>query len=529
MKPVQTFTVAPALPASLSPLRELAGNVWWAWNHQAIELFRRLDADLWERTGHNPVLLLGTIDQQRLRDAAADAGFVAHLERVVAEFTGYLGNASTWFDRTHGATASPLVAYFSAEFGLTECLSIYAGGLGLLAGDHLKSASDLGVPLVGVGLLYQEGYFWQELNDAGWQQEIYPSNDFYNLPLTLQHRPDGRPLTVEVAFPGRAVTAQVWLVRVGRVSLYLLDTNIASNLPADREITSQLYGGDLEMRLKQEILLGIGGYRALEALGLRPRIFHMNEGHSAFLVLERMRRLMQERELPFSAARELATAGLIFTTHTPVPAGHDYFPEQLVNTYLGEYPARFGLTPDQTWDLGRVHPESNEPFGMTTIALRLAAHSNGVSRLHGAVSRQMWQLLWPPVPVAEVPITYVTNGVHLRSWISREMDDLYRRYIGPDWWEAPTDSAYWQRGLTRVPAEELWRTHELRRERLISFARSAAAAPGRAARSKPRRHRLRRRGARPGHAHHRLLAPVRDLQTRHAAAAGRRPASATGE
>jgi starch phosphorylase len=479
MKPTHTFTVAPSLPPVLEPLHDLSTNLWWAWNHQAIELFRRLDADMWESTGHNPVRLLGTIQQQRLADAAQDAGFVAHMERVMAEFQAYRASDSTWFQRTYGQPDQardgrrPLVAYFSAEFGLTECLSIFAGGLGLLAGDHLKSASDLGVPLVGVGLLYQEGYFRQELNDAGWQQEKYTNNDFYTLPVVLERRPDGAPMTIEVSFPGRIVTAQVWRVQVGRVPLYLLDTALPSNTPADRGITQQLYGGDNEMRLQQELMLGVGGYRALAALGVRPSVFHLNEGHAGFVVLERIRAIMTEHHAPFNVAREIATASLIFTTHTPVAAGHDYFPTDMLNRYLADYPHTFGLSPEGICDLGRIHPGSGEAFGMTTLALRLAAHSNGVSRLHGKVSREMWRVLWPPVPVDEVPITHVTNGVHLRSWISREMDSLYQRYIGPDWWEMPATNSAWQRGLTRVPAEELWRTHELRRDRLVAFARAS--------------------------------------------------------
>jgi starch phosphorylase len=471
MKPVHTFSVAPSLPAELAPLHELASNLWWAWNHAAMDLFRRLDADAWDATGHNPVALLGRVDQRRLREAAADAGFVAHLERVLGEFRTYVAAESTWFSRRYPGGHRPITAYFSAEFGLTECLSIFAGGLGLLAGDHLKSASDLGLPLVAVGLLYQEGYFRQQLNDAGWQQELYVNNDFHTLPLTLEQSTPGTPFSVAVALPGRTLRAQVWRAQVGRVPLYLLDTDLPENSAEDRAITAQLYGGDLEMRLKQEILLGIGGYRALRAVGVRPTVYHMNEGHSAFLVFERIRDLMQDRGLSFSAAREVATAGLLFTTHTPVPAGHDYFPVDMLDRYLAEYPPSFDLSREQTWDLGRLRPGSGETFGMTILALRLAAYSNGVSRLHGEVSRQMWQGLWPPLPVDEVPISHVTNGVHLRSWISREVDGLYQRYIGPDWHEAPADSRVWREGLERVPAEELWRTHELRRQRLITFAR----------------------------------------------------------
>ncbi|MFQ5855554.1 MAG: alpha-glucan family phosphorylase [Anaerolineae bacterium] len=504
MKPIRTFTVIPSLPAPLGRMRELAYNLRWAWNHDTIELFRRLDSDLWEATGHNPVLMLGTIDQAQLEAAAADEGFLAHLERVSRDFDAYtsarpvlssveglstgLAGESTWFRRAHGATEGPLVAYFSAEFGLTECLSIFAGGLGVLAGDHLKSASDLGLPLVGVGLLYQQGYFRQYLNEAGWQQEAYEDNDFHNLPLTLERQLDGTPLTVEVPYPGRQVIAQVWRAQVGRVPLYLLDTNIPANRPGDRDITDQLYGGDLEMRIQQEIMLGIGGYRALEALGVEPTVYHMNEGHSAFLALERVRRIMDTHSLSFAEAREAASAGLVFTTHTPVPAGQDYFPPNMMDRYFGDYTRSpsgrasgrgLGLSRREFLALGRRNPaDDGEPFCMTILALRLAAHSNGVSRLHGQVSRRMWQGLWRGVPEDEIPIEHVSNGVHFRSWISHEMDQLYDRYLGPRWREEPADRwhgqetghSVWQRA-EHIPAGELWRTHERRRERLVAFVR----------------------------------------------------------
>ena len=472
MKPIRTFTVSPKMPPALQPLRDLAYNLRWAWNHDAIALFRRLDRDLWEAADHNPVRLLGDVDQAQLEAAAADEGFLAHLARVYRDFTSYMAGESTWFSRVHGMARAPLVAYFSAEFGVTDCLSIFAGGLGLLAGGHLKSASDLGIPLVGVGLLYQQGYFRQYLNESGWQQEAYEDNDFYNLPLRLERRPDGSALAVEVPCPGRHVVAQVWGAQVGRVPLYLLDTNVSGNLrPEDRDITDQLYGGDLEMRIKQELVLGVGGYRALEALGLEPSVYHMNEGHSAFLALERVRRLMERHGLSFAEAREAASAGLVFTTHTPVEAGHDYFPPELVDRYLGEYARSLGLSRRDFLALGRRNPaDDGEPLCTTILALRLAAHSNGVSRLHGQVTRRMWQSIWPEVPEDEIPIGHVTNGVHFRSWISDEMDQLYDRYLGPRWEEEPADETVWQ-GIERVPAEELWRTHERRRERLVAFAR----------------------------------------------------------
>ena len=471
MKPAHIFNVVPSLPAPLEGLRRLAYNLRWTWDHDSIELFRRLDSDLWESTGHNPVCLLGALDQAQLEAAARDETFLAQLERTVHDLDTYLASKPTWYQRTYGKLEGLQVAYFSAEFGLTECLSVFAGGLGILAGDHLKSASNLGIPLVAVGLLYQEGYFSQYLNATGWQQESYADNDFQNLPMTLQERPDGGPLTVEVHYAGRPVVAQIWRVDVGRVSLYLLDTNVPENGPEDRDITDQLYGGDREMRLKQEILLGIGGCRALEALKLQPSVYHMNEGHSAFLSLELTRRLMEENKLDFREARELASAGLIFTGHTPVPAGHDYFSPWLIERYLGEYAKRLGLTIAEFLGLGRQNPANDaEEFCMTALALRLASFRNGVSELHGAVSREMWKGLWPGVPVDEIPIGHVTNGVHFRSWISNEMNQLYDRYLGSHWREKQADPDVWLR-VNSIPQEEFWRTHERRRERLVVFAR----------------------------------------------------------
>ncbi len=471
MRPSHTFRVIPLLPARLERLRDLACNLWWAWNHEAIDLFRRLDRDLWESTGHNPVLMLGTIRQERLEQVAEDDGFMAHLERVWREFDRYMQSKGTWYHKVHGRQDGLLIAYFSAEFGLTESLSIYAGGLGILAGDHLKSASDLGLPLVGVGLLYQQGYFRQYLNPDGWQQELYPDNDFYNLPVTLERQLSGAPLLVEVEYPGRTVKAQVWRVQVGRVPLYLLDTNIECNQPADRDITDQLYGGDDDMRIRQEVLLGIGGVRMLRALGLQPTVCHMNEGHSAFLALERIRLLMEEQGLSFAEAAEAATAGHVFTTHTPVPAGIDWFHPDLVDYYFSRYYPRLGLSRHEFLGLGRMNPEDpNGYFCMTILAMRLANRINGVSRLHARVSREMWQEVWPQVPADEVPILSITNGIHPRSWISHDMADLYDRYLGPRWVERPADQAVWQQ-VMRIPDEELWRTHERRRERLVAFVR----------------------------------------------------------
>lgn len=466
MKPIATFQVKPSLPEPLQPLLQIAYNLRWCWDHAAIDLFRRFDRELWEKAGRNPVRLLGIIDQSLLESAAKDESLLTHLNGVSERLEHYLSAKGAWYRREHTDADDLLVAYFSAEFGVTECLPIFAGGLGVLAGDHLKAASDLGLPLVGVGLLYQEGYFRQYLNAAGWQQEATEENDFHTLPI--RRIPD---VKISVMLPDGEVTAQVWRADVGRLHLYLLDTNIAGNKPQHREITSQLYGGDLDMRIRQEILLGIGGVRALEALGLKPTVFHMNEGHSAFLGLERVARLMETEKLSYEEARLLASSSIVFTTHTPVPAGHDYFPPSLMDRYFSEFWRRLGISRTEFLGLGRKNPaDDNEEFCMTVLALRLAAYSNGVSRLHASVSRRMWNDIWKGLPESEVPIGYVTNGVHFRSWVSLEMNQLYDRYLGPKWREEPADAKLWQR-MDSIPAAELWRTHERRRERLVAFAR----------------------------------------------------------
>ena len=471
MRPLYTFTVQPSLPPELERLRQLASNLRWAWDHDLISLFRRMDEDLWEATEHNPLMMLGQLRQKRFEELAADDSFLSQLQGAGQRFDRYLENAN-WYERHYQVDGSePNIAYFSFEFGITESLQIYTGGLGILAGDHLKSASDLGVPLVGVGILYQQGYFQQYLNADGWQQESYPENDFYNLPISLEKDESDQPVLVKVRYPGRDVHAQIWHADVGRVRLYLLDTNIEINSREDQDITDQLYGGDLDMRLRQEIMLGVGGVRALKALGLKPKLYHMNEGHSAFLALERMRMLMQEEQLTFDQARELTKAGSIFTTHTPVPAGIDYFPSDLIGRYFGEYYRELRLDHDGFMALGRQNPhDPYEPFCMAILAFRLAAYSNGVSKLHGKVSRTVWQGVWPNVPIAEVPIGHVTNGTHQPSFISRDMAPLYDRYLGPRWRNTPGDASLWGR-VDRIPRAELWNTHERRRERLVAFVR----------------------------------------------------------
>jgi starch phosphorylase len=471
MRPLYTFTVKPSIPPELEPLRQLAGNLMWSWDPETITLFRRIDADLWEETQHNPVMMLGRIKQERFEELASDDSILSQVERALQRMNDYMGRA-TWYEKQYQRPCNvPLIAYFSMEFGLTESFRIYGGGLGVLSGEHLKSASDLGVPLVGVGLLYQKGYFQQYLNVDGWQQESYPENDFYNQPLILERDGSGAPVLVKVAYPGREVAAQIWRANVGRVSLYLLDTNIPVNSREDQDITDYLYGGDLDMRLKQEIMLGIGGVRALNMLNVEPRVFHMNEGHSAFLSLERIRILIKEHSLSFEQARELVRTGSVFTTHTPVPAGIDRFPSDLIGRYFGSYYGDLGLDHERFMALGRQNPhDPYEPFCMAILALRMAAYANGVSKLHGAVSRKMWQGVWPGIPAEEIPIGSITNGIHQPSWTSRDMANLYERYLGPRWRETPADAELWSR-VDRMPGAELWNTHQRRRERMVAFVR----------------------------------------------------------
>ncbi len=469
---VQTrvFKVVPRIPERLSALKKIAYNLWWTWNPDAVDLFRWIDGRIWEETQHNPVLLLGRAEQSRLEELASDNVYLSNLDDVAGRLEDYLGRP-TWFDksieRRPGKLDKLLVAFFSMEFGLHESLPIYSGGLGVLAGDTLKSASELGLPLVGVSLLYRQGYFGQYLNSDGWQQERYFVNDYSNTPVNPVLGQDGRPVVITLPLDGRDITAAVWMVRVGRTSLYLLDTDLPANSPRDREITGHLYGGDRDMRIRQEIVLGIGGLRALEAIGRRPSVCHANEGHSAFLVLERIRQLMGEG-LTLNEARELAVAGNVFTTHTPVPAGNDEFSPEMVGSYLKPYLDALGLTLDSFLDLGRTGRTGD--FSMTIFALKHSRFRNGVSRLHGKVSRSIWKDVWPGLPEDEIPIDHVTNGVHIDTWMSDEMTRILNRYIGPRWPSNPRDEACW-RNISNIPDSELWRGHVRLRERLVAYVR----------------------------------------------------------
>lgn len=463
---VSTYTVKPKLPVPLKPLEEIARNLWLSWNFDAVMLFIRLDYDMWLKSQQNPARMLGMVSQEKLEKMAADDSYLAALKDVYERFLHYK-KRETWYR----GTRKDMIAYFSMEYGMDVSLPIYSGGLGILSGDHMKTSSDLGLPLVGVGLLYRQGYFKQYLNGDGFQQESYPENDWYNMPVERKLDKNGEPIKISVDAAGRIIVAQIWEVKVGRSSLYLLDTNIEDNSPDLRDITASLYGGDRENRIRQEIVLGIGGIRALRSLGINPAVTHMNEGHSAFLGLERIRELMQEQHLSFEEARQALWPTNVFTTHTPVPAGNERFGIDLMEKYFRSWAQDLGLNWKDFLALGRENADDErEPFCMTIMALRLAAYCNGVARLHGMVSREMWKGIWPGLPIQEVPISHITNGVHPRTWVSNNMVELLDRYFGPHFEEQPTDLSIWNR-MDRISDEELWRTHERRRERLVAFAR----------------------------------------------------------
>jgi starch phosphorylase len=470
MPTLRHYTVVPRLPSTLERLRALAYNLWWSWSAVGQELFVRLDPDLWEEVHGNPIDLLARVDQKRLDELVGDDAFTSHLDAAWQTFERYMQREG-WFSKSFPEAASARIAYFSMEYGIHECLPIYSGGLGVLAGDHLKTASDLGLPLVGVGLGYAEGYFRQALNTDGWQGERYPTNDWHRMPVIPVLDPAGARLIIHVQYPHGAVHAQLWKVQVGRVPLLLLDSNLQENDPADRAITGSLYGGDQEFRVRQEIMLGIGGIHALEAVGLPPTVCHMNEGHSAFLALERIGRVMRERGVRFQVASEANSAGNIFTTHTPVAAGNDAFDPRLVSRYLEPYRAALGVSEGDLLALGRVDPRDGAaPFSMPVLAIRAADHCNAVSELHGEVSRRMWQGMWPGLPTHEIPIKSITNGVHTASWVAAEVGALYTRYLGPRWAEHTDDPELWERA-SEIPDTELWQVHEHRRHRLVQHAR----------------------------------------------------------
>lgn len=466
--PVREFVVSPALPPALARLGELSMNLLWTWNHTIRAAFRRLDSNLWKACGYNPVAMLSRLPQAALDKAASDRVYLSVYRKACGAFDEYMSQKP----ESPGGH-SMLVAYFSMEYGLIESLTVYSGGLGILSGDHLKAAGDAGLNLVGVGLLYQTGYLQQYLSPDGWQTERYPVNDFYNWPVEPARDAAGAEIRVQVQLPRGTVHVKVWRLNVGRVSLLLLDTNVPENssIPEYRDITDQLYGGDTHVRMRQEIVLGIGGLRALKALGLQPTVFHMNEGHSAFLALERSRLLMSDQQMSFDEALEATRTNNVFTTHTPVPAGIDMFDPSLVYEYFGNYCREHGIPFERFLGLGRNgNREQGDRFSMAVFALSASSYRNAVSKLHAEVSQEMFQNLWPNLPVHEVPITPITNGVHLPTWLNSDFAQLYETYLQPDWRERYAERSVWDQ-VPEIPNNEVWEAHRRRKRKLVAFVR----------------------------------------------------------
>ncbi len=464
----RTVSIKPRLPRQIEGLADIARNFWFSWNVPAQNLFKRINEKLWEDVNHNPVKFLLLVHEEELEEIAQDEEYLKVYRQVTEEFQRYLSRRS-WFEQKFSGLGDRVIAYFSPEFGLHESHPIYSGGLGLLAGDHMKSASDLGLPFVGVGLLYKHGYFSQIINREGRQEAHYPYYNFYDLPIqpVFDHR--GEEVVIGVEFPGRDVFVKVWRSRVGRVDLFLLDANISLNGIEDRGITGQLYGGDRNVRISQEILLGVGGVRALRRLGINPSAWHINEGHAAFMLVERLRELVVEKGISFDTAVEVLKSCTIFTTHTPVAAGHDLFSAEMVDHYFRHLYGDLGVDREEFLNLG--WDQGRGMFNMTLLAIRLSGYCNGVSRLHGDVSRELFSHLYPKIPVEEIPITHVTNGIHTSSWLAQEIKDLYTIYLGSDWQERVTDRQMWKNNFD-LPDNLLWVVHQSLKERMIRFARN---------------------------------------------------------
>ena len=467
MNHLQTFQVFPAVPESLSFLVKLSSNLWWCWHLDAIELFRRISPRLWAQTGRNPIVFSTLIPQQRLQELSEDKSFLVHLNRVKEKFESEIYTPV----QQQNFQTDETIAYFSMEFGIHESLPLFAGGLGVLAGDHLKAASDLGFPIVAVGLLYRQGYFHQFLDQAGMQQEEYPDTDLYNLPLVRAKDRSGNEIQITVSGPQGDIRADVWKTKVGRIPLYLLDTNIAPNPPDVRAITTRLYAGNPQQRLAQEVLLGIGGMRALDALGIVPAICHLNEGHCSFVSLERLAQVMARSRVELRTALEIIPRTTVFTTHTPLAAGHDEFGADLVKPYLEPFQERLGVKTEEILAWGQPQGSAaTAPLSMFVLGLRMSQYINGVSKLHGQTARRMWAHVWPGWPEEEVPIAHVTNGVHVPSWISIENALLFERYLGPDWHRACWETEVVQH-IDEIYDEEVWRSHAMSRSRLVRTCR----------------------------------------------------------
>ena len=465
------ITVNPQLPKRIGRINEIANNLWWSWNTDFLRLFKIIDIDLWERCNKNPVKFLKAVAQDKLEVASKDVQFLKEYDKVVTDFDGYMNSKNTWFSAKYPENKGDLIAYFSAEYGLDQTIAIYSGGLGILSGDHLKSASDLGIPLVAVGLLYKNGYFNQRIDKYGMQQAEYRDLDLYDLPINPVKDIDGNDLIIYIKFPRRRIYLKVWEINVGRIKLYLMDSDIDLNNDEDRDTTARLYGGDQEMRIRQEIILGMGGVNLLRRLGLTPTIYHMNEGHSAFLNLEVIKNIIKEKQVSFEVARDIASSKTVFTTHTPVPAGNDIFPIGLVEKYFKDFWPRLGLSREEFLKLGMKPQEGlDSGFNMGIFALKIAGKKNGVSKLHGEVSRELFSDVWPHIEPSESPITYVTNGVHTCTWLAPKLKDLYNKYLIPYWQDNIHEDYVWEK-IKTIPDDKLWKVHMDRKAKLIALVK----------------------------------------------------------
>ena len=466
------ITVNPQLPKRIEKLGEISNNLWWSWNTEFLRLFQKIDRDLWEQCGKNPVKFLRRVSQENLERVSKDITFLKEYDKIADNFTNYMNSKNTWFSNKYPNNKKDLIAYFSAEYGLDQTIPIYSGGLGILSGDHLKSASDLGLPLVGVGLLYKNGYFNQKINGYGQQETEYHNIDLYDLPINPVKDEKGEDLTIYVKFPKRRLYLKVWQINVGRVKLYLLDSDIPKNNEEDRNVTLRLYGGDQEMRIRQEIVLGMAGVSLLtKYLGLKPTVYHMNEGHSAFLNLEIIKNIIKEKQVSFEVAKDIASSKTVFTTHTPVPAGNDIFPIALVEKYFKDFWSRLGISREEFLKLGmKPGPELDEGFNMGILALKIAGKKNGVSKLHGAVSRELFSEVWPNISPNESPIGYVTNGIHTCTWLAPRLKELYNKYLIPYWQDNMHQDYVWEK-IKNIPDDKLWLAHIERKRKLINLVK----------------------------------------------------------
>ena len=464
-------TVNPQLPKSIEKLGEISENLWWSWNTEFLKIFKEIDIDLWEQCNKNPVKFLRLVDQEKLERASTDPEILRNYRVNVDNFESYMKSRTTWFSKQYPENKDDVIAYFSAEYGLDETLPIYAGGLGILSADHLKSASDLGIPIVAIGLLYKNGYFNQKINRNGEQVSEYYNVEMDNLPIKPLKDENGEDVIVNIKLQKDKLYIKVWKICVGRVNLYLLDTDIPENKEEYRGITLKLYGGNQEMRIRQEMVLGIGGVKVLQELGINPKVYHMNEGHSSFLVLEAIKQTIKQKQVSFDIAKDIVTAKTVFTTHTPVPAGNDIFPIELVEKYFDGYWKDLGITKEQFLELGmKLRDESKNSFNMGILALKIAGKKNGVSKLHESVSRELFSDVWPDIAPQESPITYVTNGVHTCSWLAPNLKELYNKYLEPYWQDRIYSDETWKK-IDKIPDEELWEAHKQRKVKLLKLVR----------------------------------------------------------